>query len=257
MTVCREVSRPWVAARTATVLPEPTSPEADLAVARIERFFRTAPTSELAAPVLLLLVQARLAQGDTVAAAATAGRLAELAIESSPPLTSALVEHAHGLVAAAAHDPSAAGHLEQAVVAFGRLGLPLEQARAWLDLASVIASTQPAMALLEARTAQHRFQQLSATRDADAATSLLRRLGVRGHTAPRGTGTLTGREQEVLALLGQGLPNLDIAARLYVSRRTVEHHVSNILAKLGLANRAEAAAYKLRNPTAPPEARNE
>jgi DNA-binding NarL/FixJ family response regulator len=104
------------------------------------------------------------------------------------------------------------------------------------------------MALSEARAALERFQLLAATRDADAATSLLRRLGVRGHTGPRGTGKLTGREQEVLDLVGQGLSNAAIAARLFVSRRTVEHHVSNILAKLGLATRAEATAYVARRP---------
>ncbi|HEV8561735.1 MAG TPA: LuxR C-terminal-related transcriptional regulator [Actinophytocola sp.] len=63
---------------------------------------------------------------------------------------------------------------------------------------------------------------------------------------PRGTGTLTTREQEVLTLLGEGLSNPDIAARRYVSRRTAEHHVSNILAKLGLTTRAEAAAYAVK-----------
>jgi DNA-binding NarL/FixJ family response regulator len=69
---------------------------------------------------------------------------------------------------------------------------------------------------------------------------------VRGHTGPRGSGTLTAREEEVLALLGQGLSNMDIAARLYISRRTAEHHVSNILAKLGLGSRAEATAFAVR-----------
>ena len=106
----------------------------------------------------------------------------------------------------------------------------------------------PPLALAEARAALERFQALTAARDADAAMSLLRRLGVRGHSAPRGDGPrgdgrLTPREQEVLELLGHGLSNADIAARLYVSRRTVEHHVSNILAKLGLTTRAEATAH--------------
>jgi len=102
------------------------------------------------------------------------------------------------------------------------------------------------MAQVEARAALATFQELAATHDAHAATSLLRSLGVRGHTGPRGDGTLTAREKEVLDLLGEGLSNVDIAARLYISRRTAEHHVSNILAKLGLASRAEATAYHVR-----------
>jgi DNA-binding CsgD family transcriptional regulator/tetratricopeptide (TPR) repeat protein len=220
--------------------------EPELAVARIERFLRTHPPNDLAAPVLFLLVQAMLAQGDPEAAAAAAGRLAELARAASPALLPALMEHADGLVAAALNDASAPGHLERAVVGFARLGLPLEEARARLDLAHSLTSVHPAMATVEARAALRSFQELTATRDADAATSLLRRLGVRGHSAPRGTGALTGREHEVLTLLGQGLSNLDIAARLYVSRRTVEHHVSNILAKLGLASRAEVTVHVLR-----------
>ncbi|HEX6676903.1 MAG TPA: LuxR C-terminal-related transcriptional regulator [Actinomycetes bacterium] len=222
--------------------------EAELAVARIERFFREHAESELTAPMLLLLVRAQLDRTDPDAAAAAAASLRELAGAKPSGLPAALADHAEGLVAAAGQDAEAARHLERALAAFGRLGLPLEEARARLDLAGVLAATQPAMALAEARLALRRFQALAANRDADAATSLLRRLGVRGHTGPRGTGKLTAREHEVLELVGDGLANADIAARLFVSRRTVEHHVSNILAKLGLATRAEAAAYAARHP---------
>ena len=57
---------------------------------------------------------------------------------------------------------------------------------------------------------------------------------------------LTEREEEVLVLVAQGLANQDIADKLFVSERTVRAHVSNILGKLHLANRTQAALYALR-----------
>ena len=57
---------------------------------------------------------------------------------------------------------------------------------------------------------------------------------------------LTRREDEVLALLCEGLTNEEIAERLVLSTRTVDHHVSAVLAKLGVASRGAAAAQARR-----------
>jgi len=63
---------------------------------------------------------------------------------------------------------------------------------------------------------------------------------------------LSGREMQVLKLIAQGLTNLEIAEELVVSERTVRTHVSNILGKLHLANRTQAALYALREGLANP-----
>ena len=58
---------------------------------------------------------------------------------------------------------------------------------------------------------------------------------------------LTKREHEVLELLAEGLSNHEIALRYEISCSTVQFHVSNILSKLGVGNRVEAAAFAIRN----------
>lgn len=122
----------------------------------------------------------------------------------------------------------------------------MEAARVRLELAGAVTADRPEVAMAEARAALDTFERLRAARHVDAAAALLRSLGVRVPSGRQGSGGLTGREAEVLGLLGEGLSNPEIAARLYISRKTVEHHVGNILAKLGLRSRAEAAGHAVR-----------
>ena len=64
---------------------------------------------------------------------------------------------------------------------------------------------------------------------------------------PSGLDLLTPREREVLALLGEGLSNRQLADRLFVAEKTVKTHVSAVLAKLGLADRTQAALFAVRH----------
>ena len=107
------------------------------------------------------------------------------------------------------------------------------------------------VAVAEAKSALADFERLEAARHADAAAALLRSLGAPIRTGPKGIGALTKREAEVLELVGAGLSNPEIGDRLYITRKTVEHHVGSVLSKLGLRNRAEAAAYATREKISP------
>jgi DNA-binding CsgD family transcriptional regulator len=197
--------------------------------------------------LLDLLVAALVAQGDE--GALVAG-LEEVAALPSPgaTLVDAYHRRALGRGNAAVGRESAPEDLEAALSAFGSLEMPYECGRTRLLLAQVLAGADTDTAVADARAALTRFDQLGAARDADAAAAVLRSLGVRSpRTGPKGLGLLTKREREVLALLGDGLANRAIAERLYISRKTVEHHVASILAKLGVRGRAEAAAYAVRH----------
>ena len=130
------------------------------------------------------------------------------------------------------------GESRAAAAAWEALECPFEAARALLESDDVA----------DVREAHERFDDLGARPAAALAGKRLRELGAR--VIPRGKrpstlanpAGLTTREMEVLALVASGLPTQSIAARLYLSPRTVDHHVSAVLGKLGVARRGEAAA---------------
>jgi DNA-binding NarL/FixJ family response regulator len=78
---------------------------------------------------------------------------------------------------------------------------------------------------------------------------LFERLQARTNAAPAGLGlsNLSGREIEILMLVARGRRNSEIAEELVISPHTVRNHISNILAKLQMANRVEAAAYAIKH----------
>jgi two-component system nitrate/nitrite response regulator NarL len=75
------------------------------------------------------------------------------------------------------------------------------------------------------------------------AAALMRRMGRGGDARPSaGPGRLTAREREILGLIDQGMSNKEIADRLFIEVRTVKNHVHNLLEKLSVRRRGEAAA---------------
>ncbi|TLY83726.1 MAG: hypothetical protein E6K41_00470 [Gammaproteobacteria bacterium] len=130
-----------------------------------------------------------------------------------------------------------AGEWRSAAGAWERLGMPYERALALAE--------GPEDALLEALAI---LDGLEAGPLASIVRQRLRKLGVRGvprgpRAATRGNPAgLTAREVEVLRLLVSGHTNSELAKRMHVSSKTVEHHVSAILDKLDVHTRTEAVA---------------
>jgi DNA-binding CsgD family transcriptional regulator/tetratricopeptide (TPR) repeat protein len=130
-----------------------------------------------------------------------------------------------------------AGDHAGAAAAWERLGRPYDAALAWLG-SSDEAGLRRALAV---------FGELAARPAATAVRRRMKELGIRAiprgprpatRAAPAG---LTPREQEVLALLSEGLPDREISRRLFISERTVHHHVSAVLSKIGVSSRTAAA----------------
>ncbi len=211
------------------------------------RLAASSPDRLDAASVIELLGEAEIALLDSPAAIERGRSLVALGAINDCQLIIARGERLLGHALAGTDPLAAQAHLEKALAAFVDAGMPYRTAQTRLLFAQVLRPSDREVAAAEARAALSVFEDLGAGRDADAAAALLRDLGVRAaRTGPKNVGRLTKREQEVLGLLGEGLSNPEIAGRLFLSRKTVEHHVARVLSKLGLRGRAEAAAVATR-----------
>ena len=202
------------------------------------------------APVAIARAEAAWLEGRNDAAVAATDIAFEFSRSKNSPFTTGLAywRWRAGLAAEvprARNDPYAqelAGDWAQAAESWASIGCPYESAFA-------LASADDETTL---RTALAELQRLGARPAASVVTRKLHKLGVRG--VPRGPhratkhnpASLTAREIEVLALIAQGLQNAEIAERLFLSPKTVDHHVSAILRKLEVRTRGEASAKAVR-----------
>ncbi len=180
--------------------------------------------------------------GDPEAASAEAERVWHLAADGESPWLRGMVATwlppdtaVPGPPLAPPYELERAGRWTEAAEVWQRLGCPFERALA------LARSGDPDAV----RRAVPLFEALGAEAAAARARLLLRARGLPAPRSPRAATRahpdgLTERQAEVLSLLGQGLSNADIAVRLVVSPRTVEHHVTAILAKLGVQSRSQA-----------------
>jgi DNA-binding CsgD family transcriptional regulator len=206
------------------------------------------PTGELLRlwPVAAARAEAAWLRGDDAAVREATEESLRLAVELKTPI--AIGELALWRRRAGIDDGIAARAAEP--YAFELAGKPGEAARRWGELGSPY---EAALALAQAddadalRNAHDELQRLGATPAAAFAARRLRERGARVSRGPRPStrdnpANLTARELEVLGLVAEGLRNADIAQRLFLSQKTVDHHVSAILRKLDVRTRGEAGA---------------
>jgi DNA-binding CsgD family transcriptional regulator len=185
-----------------------------------------------------------LAAGDVAAARTAAEELTVLANNLDAPVLHAMAAQARGAVVLEEGDGrSALSVLRHAWTIWQETEAPYEAARVrvGIGLACRALGDRDA-AEMELDAARCIFAQLGAAPDIARVDALVSRTSAGAAAHP-----LSGRELEVLRLVAAGKPNRTIAAELFISDRTVERHVSNILSKLDLPSRAAATAYAYEN----------
>lgn len=211
----------------------------------MERLLRHIPESDrtLRATAYEILARARASLGEIDAARQAVEHVESAAADIGTVLLRAAASSTSGAVALAAGDAERARTLlEDAVDLFERSGMPFEAAESRRQLSQALRAlghASPADA--EAVRAAQTLARLGAVH-AEARA----RREVTGPGSKPSRGALTTREIEVLRLVGEGLSDKAIAARLTISEHTVHRHISNILRKLDVSSRAAATAQALK-----------
>ena len=189
--------------------------------------------------ILPAFVEIVLAADDLPAAQAAAEELSTIAVDLNAPLLQAIADYTMGSVLLATGEPNAAlKHLRSAWACLKRIGASYESARVRVLIGLACRQLGDGdTAEMELDAARWMFEQLGAASDLARVDSLTR------ETSPGDNHGLTPRELEVLASLATGKTNKAIAADLFISERTVDRHVSNVLAKLDVPSRAAATAF--------------
>jgi ATP/maltotriose-dependent transcriptional regulator MalT len=245
----RAIAHPVLLARAldAEQAGQPDQAVAILAPACDPEAARSMPGAFLLLPMLTRLA---LAIGDRPAAAAAAAAAAGEADTEPLPRKTAVAGHCAALLSG---DPGPALAAARYHAGAGR---PLDAAQAAEDAAVLAAMAgDRAAARAGLSDAARGYASLDASWDRQRATARLGRYGVRGHPGParrrapaHGWAALTPTELRVARLVADGLSNPDIATELFLSRYTVQTHVSHILAKLHAVSRAEVIRQALSQP---------
>jgi DNA-binding CsgD family transcriptional regulator len=198
--------------------------------------------------LLPALARAALELADEATLAATAAAAQQEAEQERLPLRTAIADQCRGLMTG---DP---GPVLSAADYFEVSGRPLDHGLA-LEDAAVLAARRDDLASARQALAGAvvAYQALGAGWDIHRANARLRPFGVRPRRAAyedrpvSGWGALTPTEVKVAGLVAGGKSNPDIAAELFLSRNTVQTHVSHILTKLGAQSRVEIVTEALRH----------
>ncbi|MFD7417712.1 AAA family ATPase [Kitasatospora purpeofusca] len=200
------------------------------------------------AELLPVAVEALLATGGRTEAGEVTEEAAESLTDRGAPAVTASLHLARGLLLGADGDPEAAEAFTRARDHWQDIGRPYEAARADERIAAALAARDRARAAERMAAAERVYLELGATTDTARCRKLRRDLDLGGIGSPgrRGYGKrLSPRERQVAELLAQGTGNQDIAQALFLSPRTVEHHVASVLAKLGTGRTGTAQALAL------------